>query len=64
MKNIINFDIPFKDIPFVVKKFLYIHNDIYTNLNVSKKTKDEILVKLENHQIKIEEFWNDELVLT
>lgn len=56
MKNIINFNLDFSKIPNSEKKFLYIHNDIYTDLKNSEKIKDEKLVKLENSQIKIDEF--------
>ena len=62
MKNIINFDIDFAKIPNEIKKFFYIHNDIYTNLKISEKTKNEKLVKLENSQIEIKEFWHDKII--
>ena len=64
MKNIINFDVDFANIPLDVKKFFYIHNDIYKDVKVSEKTKNEEMVKLTKSEIAIQEFWHDEIIFT
>jgi len=64
MKNIINYDINFKNIPFSVKKYLYIHNDIYQDIQINKDYNKEELIEIKNEEIKCKPFWNDELVFT
>lgn len=64
MKNIINFPIDFWKIPVDVKKYLYIHNDIYRWMDIDKDTDNQTLVEIFDDEIKCEPFWNDELVYT
>ncbi len=64
MKNIINYDIDFSNIPLEVKKYLYIHNDIYRGMPINKKTNEEKLVKITNKEILCEPFWDDKVTLT
>lgn len=64
MKNIINFPIDFWKIPPEVKKYLYIHNDIYRWISINKETNKEKLVEISNQEIKCEPFWFDEIILT
>jgi len=64
MKNIINYDIDFSKIDVSVKKYLYIHNDIYRWMEINIESNKEKLVKISNSEILCEPFWNDELLLT
>ncbi len=64
MKNIINYDVDFSKIPNNIKKFFYIHNDIYTDLKINTEKNKEKLVKLDPKKIKIKEFWHDDIILT
>jgi len=64
MKNIINYNIDFVKIPLEVKKYLYIHNDIYSEMEIDKESNKEKLINIDNNEILCEPFWNDELILT
>lgn len=64
MKNIINFKIDFWKIPVEVKKYLYIHNDLYRWRKINPETNKEKLVEIFDSEIKCEPFWFDEIVLT
>lgn len=64
MKNIINFPIDFWKIPKEVKKYLYIHNDIYRGMPINKEKNKEKIVGISPEEIKCEPFWFDEIILS
>ncbi|ATU04962.1 hypothetical protein BKN14_00710 [Candidatus Gracilibacteria bacterium HOT-871] len=54
----------FLKIPTEVKKYLYIHNDIYRGMPINKEKNNQKLVEITNNEIKCEPFWNDKIILT
>lgn len=54
----------FLKIPTEVKKYLYIHNDIYRWMPINKEKNNQKLVEITNNEIKCEPFWNDKIILT
>lgn len=54
----------FSKIPTEVKKYLYIHNDIYRWMPINKEKNNQKLVEITNNEIKCEPFWNDKIILT
>ncbi|MBF0913423.1 hypothetical protein HXK64_00410 [Candidatus Gracilibacteria bacterium] len=54
----------FSKIPTEVKKYLYIHNDIYRGMPINKEKNNQKLVEITNNEIKCEPFWNDKIILT
>jgi len=61
MKNIINFDIDISKIPINERKYLYLHNDIYQDIEVNEETDKQVLVEVKNEEIKIEAFIYDQI---
>lgn len=64
MKNIINFPLDFQKIPASEKKYLYLHNDLYRGIPIDETSNAEKLVEITNDEIRLEPFWEDEILLT
>ncbi len=60
MKNIINYDIDFWKIPTEIKKYLYIHNDIYRNMPIHPISQKETIVEIFPSEIALSPFWEDD----
>lgn len=60
MKNIINYDIDFTNIPVSVKKYLYIHDDICKKIPINTNSNKENLCEIKNYEILCEPFWLDD----
>lgn len=62
MKNIINSPLNFSEIPNSIKRYLYIHNDLYRWIKINKTTSEEKIVEVDQNDILVLPFWEDELL--
>ncbi len=64
MKNIINFDVAVHEIPLDQRILLYLHEDIYKNIETNDETNQEKLVEITDDEAVCAPFWTDEMIVT